>query len=145
MPKGDIPLPVEPGPWHFRQSVEYSQTANWAVLDYASRNADHLLFNIWQMGQNSIERGNTDSWTTLPFEIDAAAEAMDRGIATIGSGFFVIRQTGIRAASSFREINGTSRRRPSSSTRCSTTASMCIARPATSWSQGRATRQAPMS
>ena len=79
MPRGDIPLPVEPGPWHFRQSVEYSQTANWAVLDYASRNADHLLFNIWRMGQNSIERGNTDSWTTLPFEIDAAAEAMDRG------------------------------------------------------------------
>ncbi|MGB1841159.1 MAG: M14 family metallopeptidase [Longimicrobiales bacterium] len=79
MPKGDIPLPVEPGPWHFRQSVEYSQTANWAVLDYASRNSDHLLFNIWQMGQNSIERGNTDSWTTLPFEIDAAAEAIDRG------------------------------------------------------------------
>lgn len=79
MPKGDIPMPVEPGPWHFRQSVEYSQTANWAVLDYASRNADHLLFNIWQMGQNSIERGNTDSWTTLPFEIDAAAEEVQRG------------------------------------------------------------------
>ena len=79
MPKGDLPLPVEPGPWHFRQSVEYSQTANWAVLDYAARNSDHLLFNIWQMGQNSIARGNTDSWTTLPFEIDAAAEAMDRG------------------------------------------------------------------
>ena len=76
---GDLPLPVEPGPWHFRQSIEYSQTANWAVLDYASRNADHLLFNIWQMGQNSIARGSTDSWTTLPFEIDAAAEAMDRG------------------------------------------------------------------
>lgn len=79
MPKGDIPLPVEPGPWHFRQSVEYSQTANWAVLDYASRNSDHLLFNIWQMGQNSIERGNTDSWTTLPFEIDAAADELQRG------------------------------------------------------------------
>lgn len=79
MPKADIPLPIEPGPWHFRQSVEYSQTANWAVLDYASRNSDHLLFNIWQMGQNSIERGDTDSWTTLPFEIDAAAENMQRG------------------------------------------------------------------
>ena len=75
----DLPLPIEPGPWHFRQSVEYSQTANWAVLDYASRNSDHLLFNIWRMGTNSIERGNTDSWTTLPFEIDAAAEAMSRG------------------------------------------------------------------
>jgi hypothetical protein len=79
MPKADIPLPIEPGPWHFRQSIEYSQTANWAVLDYASRNSDHLLFNIWQMGQNSIARGNTDSWTTLPFEIDAAADAMQRG------------------------------------------------------------------
>ncbi len=79
MPRGDIPLPIEPGPWHFRQSVEYSQTANWAVLDYASRNRDHLLFNIWQMGQNSIERGSRDSWTTLPFEIDAAAETVDRG------------------------------------------------------------------
>jgi hypothetical protein len=79
LPSADYPLPVEPGEWHFRQSVEYSQTANWAVLDYASRNRDHLLFNIWQMGQNSIARGSTDSWTTLPFEIDAAAEAMERG------------------------------------------------------------------
>jgi hypothetical protein len=39
-PSADYPLPIEPGPWHFRQSVEYSQTANWAVLDYASRNRD---------------------------------------------------------------------------------------------------------
>lgn len=70
MPSADYPLPVEPGEWRFRQSIEYSQTANWAVLDYASRNSDHLLFNIWQMGTNSIERGNTDSWTTMPFEID---------------------------------------------------------------------------
>jgi len=69
MPHGDLPLPVEPGPWRFRQSVEYSQTANWAVLDYAARNSDHLLFNGWRMGMNSIERGNRDSWTTLPFEL----------------------------------------------------------------------------
>ena len=79
MPKGDIPLPIEPGPWYFRQSIEYSQTANWAVMDFASRNSDHLLMNIWQMGTNSIQRGDTDSWTTLPFEIDAAAESMNRG------------------------------------------------------------------
>ena len=79
LPSADHPLPVEPGVWHFRQSVEYSQTANWAVLDYASRNRDHLLFNIWRMGMSSIERGGTDSWTTLPFEIDAAAEEIGRG------------------------------------------------------------------
>ena len=79
MPHGDLPLPVEPGIWHFRQSIEYSQTANWAVLDYASRNSDHLLYNIWQMGTNSIERGNIDTWTTYPFEIDALAETVQRG------------------------------------------------------------------
>ena len=79
MPHGDLPLPVEPGIWHFRQSIEYSQTANWAVLDYASRNSDHLLYNIWQMGTNSIERGNIDTWTTYPFAIDALAETVQRG------------------------------------------------------------------
>lgn len=81
MPHGDLPLPVEPGPWRFRQSVEYSQTANWAVLDYASRNSDHLLYNIWRMGTNSIEKGGRDSWTTLPFELappDGAAPRGDR-------------------------------------------------------------------
>jgi Zinc carboxypeptidase len=79
MPRADLPLPVEPGVWHFRQSIEYSQTANWAVLDYASRNSDHLLHNIWRMGENSIERGSTDSWTTLPFEIDDAVANTARG------------------------------------------------------------------
>ena len=79
MPHGDLPLPVEPGTWYFRQSIEYSQTANWAVLDYASRNSDHLLYNIWRMGMNSIERGSVDTWTTYPFEIDAAAETIERG------------------------------------------------------------------
>ncbi len=75
LPHGDLPLPVEPGPWHFRQSIEYSETANWAVLDYASRNKDHLLYNIWRMGTNSIERGSRDSWTTTPSEV----QTLDRG------------------------------------------------------------------
>ena len=71
---GDLPLPVTPGRWHFRQSVDYSQTANRAVLDYASRNREHLLFNIWRMGMNSIERGSRDSWTVRPGWIDQVAE-----------------------------------------------------------------------
>ncbi len=70
----DLPLPVTPGPWHFRQSVDYSQTANRAVLDYASRNREHLLFNIWRMGMNSIERGSRDAWTVLPRWIDGLTE-----------------------------------------------------------------------
>ena len=79
LPRGDIPLPVEPGPWHFRQSIEYSETANWAVLDYAARNRDHLLYNIWRMGMNSIERGSRDSWTVMPEETEAAAQVVQRG------------------------------------------------------------------
>ena len=70
----DLPLPVTPGIWHFRQSIDYSQTANRAVLDYASRNREHLLFNIWRMGTNSIERGGRDSWTILPKWIDRLAD-----------------------------------------------------------------------
>jgi hypothetical protein len=83
LPQGNLPLPVEPGEWHFRQSIEYSQTANWAVLDYAARNRDHLLFNIWRMGMNSIERGSADTWTVLPFETEEAADAL--GSRTSGS------------------------------------------------------------
>ena len=77
LPHGDLPLPVEPGIWHFRQSIEYSQTANMAVLDHASRNRDRLLFNIWRMGANAIERGSRDNWTVLPFQIDAATAELE--------------------------------------------------------------------
>ena len=79
--QADLPLPVTPGTWHFRQSVDYSQTANRAVLDYASRNREHLLFNIWRMGMNSIERGSKDSWTILPSWIDDLTDVV-RGRAT---------------------------------------------------------------
>ena len=72
----DIPLPVEPGELLFRTSIEYSQTANWAVMDYASRNKDILLFNIWRMGMNSIERGSRDSWTIRPSDIYSAADEL---------------------------------------------------------------------
>ena len=67
----DLPLPVEPGQLHFRTAIEYSETADWAVMDYASRNKDLLLFNIWRMGMNSIEKGRRDSWTARPSEICA--------------------------------------------------------------------------
>jgi Zinc carboxypeptidase len=67
LPKSDLPFPVNPQQkWHFRQSVDYSITANRAVIDYASRNKDRLLFDIYRMGRNSIERGSRDTWTTTP-------------------------------------------------------------------------------
>ncbi|WP_031499751.1 M14 family metallopeptidase [Bryobacter aggregatus] len=69
------PYPIAPQEkWHFRQSIEYSVTANRAVLDYASRHKDNLLYNIWKMGTNSIERGKQDHWTMTPARIDALNE-----------------------------------------------------------------------
>ncbi|HYH68146.1 MAG TPA: M14 metallopeptidase family protein, partial [Urbifossiella sp.] len=79
LPKGDYLAPVPPQKWHFRQSVEYSLTANRAVLDYASRHREQLLFNIWKMGNNAIERGNRDSWTVTPKVVAAAQAATAKG------------------------------------------------------------------
>lgn len=62
----DIPYPIAPQEWHFRQSIEYSISLNKAILDYASRNKEILLFNRYLMGKNSIEKGNKDSWTIHP-------------------------------------------------------------------------------
>src|SRR5581483_1179856 len=33
LPRADLPFPIAPQKWHFRQSIEYSITANRAVLD----------------------------------------------------------------------------------------------------------------
>ncbi len=75
LPSGDEPFPVPPQTWHFRQSIEYSMTANRAVLDLASKYREDFLFDIYQMGRNSIQRGSQDSWTITPKRIEALKEA----------------------------------------------------------------------
>ena len=84
LPRADLPYPIAPQPWHFRQSIEYSLTANRAVLDIASRQRENLLFNFYRMGRNSIERGSRDTWTASPRDIEAVKRAIekDRGVAT---------------------------------------------------------------
>ncbi|MFO0851346.1 MAG: M14 metallopeptidase family protein [Gemmataceae bacterium] len=84
LPKGDYLAPIPPQPWHFRQSVEYSVTANRAVLDYASRHREQLLFNIWRMGRNGIEAGNRDTWAVTPKVVAAATK--DRPATGKGKG-----------------------------------------------------------
>ena len=91
LPRADLPYPIAPQRWHFRQSIEYSLTANRAVLDIASRQKDNLLFNFYRMGRNSIERGSRDSWTTNPKDIEAvkakiAADAPAVGGSAAASG-----------------------------------------------------------
>jgi hypothetical protein len=74
LPKGDLPFPVHPREWHFRQSVDYSVTANYSVLDIASRHREQFLYNIYQMGRNNIAKGSRDSWTDTPSRIALAKE-----------------------------------------------------------------------
>jgi zinc carboxypeptidase len=76
LPDASLHFPIEPQVWHFRQSVDYSLTANWAVLDLASRNRENFLFNIWRMGMRSIARGSKDSWTPTPRRVIAAQNAL---------------------------------------------------------------------
>jgi len=71
LPSRDLPYPIAPQEWRFRQSVEYSISFNRAVIDYASRNREHLLFNIYRMGQRAIQRGSEDTWTPSPSRINA--------------------------------------------------------------------------
>ncbi|MDD5541540.1 MAG: M14 family metallopeptidase [Acidobacteriia bacterium] len=75
LPQGDWPLPIAPQEWHYRQSIDYEIEQNRAVLDYASRNRETLLYDIYQMGKNSIQRGSEDSWTVTPKRIEALKAA----------------------------------------------------------------------
>ena len=66
LPRADQAYPITPQQWHFRQSIDYSMTANRAVLDVASKHREDFLYNIYRMGKNSIERGSRDNWTIHP-------------------------------------------------------------------------------
>ena len=73
--RNDEPLPIGPREWHLKDSLEYQYSLDRAVLDYASRNRERLLMNIWRMGNQAIARGNRDSWTITPRDVDAVKAA----------------------------------------------------------------------
>lgn len=66
IPNNATPYPITPRPWHFADAIGYSVSLNYAILDYASRYGDELLYNRYKMGRNAIERGNRDHWTPKP-------------------------------------------------------------------------------
>ncbi len=72
----DLPLPIQPQEWHFRQSIDYSVTANRAILDFAQRFRQTVLYRNWQMGSEEIADGNADSWTVWPKRLAAMKQAI---------------------------------------------------------------------
>src|SRR5262245_31569046 len=59
-----------------RQSIEYSMTANRAILDYASRYREVNLYNIYRMGKDNIQWGSEDHWTFTPHEMARVRAAL---------------------------------------------------------------------
>ena len=82
--------PVPPQTWHFKTTIEYIKTMDRAVMDYASKNREDLLYNRYLMGRNSLKRGAEDSWTVTPKRVaavQAAAKANpQRDAAARGDG-----------------------------------------------------------
>ncbi|MCF2447106.1 M14 family metallopeptidase [Dyadobacter sp. CY345] len=113
IPNNNTPFPVTPQKtWHFKQSIDYSVSLNYSVLDYAARNSDHLLYNIYVMGKNSINRGSNDYWTPTPKRVDEIhqaykadqAKARPRGIETTASAGVAPRTGGGLPSKYYDEI-----------------------------------------
>jgi hypothetical protein len=76
IPNSATPYPITPQKWYFRNSIDYSVSLNYAVLNYAARYKEELLLNIYKMGRHSIEAGSKDSWTLYSKRSDAVAELL---------------------------------------------------------------------
>ncbi|MBM4060390.1 MAG: peptidase [Planctomycetes bacterium] len=77
LPYGDYPDPVGSQLWRARQTIDYLQTANFAILDYAARYRRELLQQFATMGRRAIERGSRDHWTPTPVLVEAARRRDD--------------------------------------------------------------------
>lgn len=75
IPNGGTTFPVTPQKWHFKQSIDYSISMNYAVLNFAQRHRDELLYNIYLMGKNSIEKGRKDTWGLSPNKVESIKQA----------------------------------------------------------------------
>ncbi len=78
IPNSNTHYPVLPQTWHFKQSIDYSISLNYAVLSYAAKYRQELLFNIYRMGKNSIEKGNKDTWSLSPSKVAVIDSAITK-------------------------------------------------------------------
>ncbi|MFC2161434.1 M14 metallopeptidase family protein [Acidobacteriota bacterium] len=84
--KNDYAYPITPQEWHFRKSIDYSITANRAILDLASKLREDFLFNIYTMAKNAIDKGSRDNWTIVPNSITDIESIIQKENVTASSG-----------------------------------------------------------
>lgn len=78
LPGTDMPFPVNPKMLYFREAIQYSISMNMAILDYASRYKEIVLFNRYLMGKKNIEKGSQDSWTIHPKIVEEVNDALKK-------------------------------------------------------------------
>jgi hypothetical protein len=86
VPSSNTPYPVTPQSWHYKQSIDYSLSLNYAVLGYAVRQRDQMLYNMYIMGKNSINRGSKDNWTLSPKRADSITAAFRKETPQTAAG-----------------------------------------------------------
>ena len=74
IPNSGLPFPITPQKWLFRNSIDYSISMNYAMLNHAARYKDEVLMNIYKMGRKSIENGSKDYWTLSPKKVESIQE-----------------------------------------------------------------------
>lgn len=74
IPNASTPFPIMPQKWFFKNSIDYSLSLNYAVLNYAARYREELLMNIYRMGKKSIDLGSKDYWTLSPNKVEKLME-----------------------------------------------------------------------
>lgn len=74
IPNSATPFPITPRKWFFKNSIDYSLSLNYAILNYATRYREEVLLNIYKMGKKSIDLGSQDYWTMSPNKVEKLAE-----------------------------------------------------------------------
>lgn len=97
LPRQDEVMPIAPQKWYFQQSIDYVKEMDRAVLDYASRYRETVLYNRYIMGRNQVQKGSEDSWVITPKGLNAVRDAaakmpgaekgqQDNGPTVVGRG-----------------------------------------------------------
>jgi hypothetical protein len=60
----------------YKNSIDYSISLNYAVLNYAARHKDEVLMNMYKMGKAAIDAGNKDNWTLSPNKVEMLNEQL---------------------------------------------------------------------
>lgn len=100
IPNMSTPNPVTPQKWHFRQSIDYSVSLNYAVLNYALHQREDLLFGIYRMGRNAIEAGSHDNWALSPKRVDSINSAYRKERTTRAAETVTGAEGGVRLGTS---------------------------------------------